>query len=447
MYIVVIGLGEVGRHLLKILDKDGHDVVAIDQNEEQIAYAEDHFDVATITGYGANQQVLENARAGDADMVVAVTDDDEVNLIASLAAKQMGAERVIARVQGSEWGKATDGVGYGLLGVDVVLNPRVLVAKEFARIARSHGADDVVDIADDRVELVQLKLTENSRYLGKPLSKIDLPAEVLIAAVVRDGELFIPGGADVLITNDRVYLMGRSGEVIMAEDVFTSRREAQRICIVGGGVIGQTLARSLSQQGCSVLLIERLRKRAEELSASLEKVTVVHGDGTNIELLEEEEIESYDLFVAVTKHDEVNLMAALLAQQRGIDRTGCVVTRGDHLPIYRQLGIRIALSPRVVASDHILRYARTDVLHCVTSIENGGAEVLELLASRDCDAIGVPIRRLGLPRGSLIGAILRQSEVLIPHGGTEIRLEDRVLIMSTPDARKGVEALFRSRNV
>ena len=157
----------------------------------------------------------------------AVTDHDEVNLIATLAAKQMGATRVVARVQGNEWGTATEGVGYGFLGVDVVINPRVLVAKEFARIARSHGADDVIDLADERVELVQLTLTDNSRHLGKPLAKVDLPGEVVIAAIVREGELFIPGGADVMLEGDLIYLMGSPSDVLRAEDVFSTRREAR----------------------------------------------------------------------------------------------------------------------------------------------------------------------------------------------------------------------------
>ena len=445
MYIVVIGLGEVGRHLMKLLVNEGHDLIAIDCNEEQILYAEDHFDVATLLGYGANQQVLKQARAGEADLVVAVTDHDEVNLIATLAAKQMGATRVVARVQGNEWGTATEGVGYGFLGVDVVINPRVLVAKEFARIARSHGADDVIDLADERVELVQLTLTDNSRHLGKPLAKVDLPGEVVIAAIVREGELFIPGGADVMLEGDLIYLMGSPSDVLRAEDVFSTRREAQRVCIVGGGVIGQTLASTLAKQGCSVLLIEANRSRAEEIGGRLDDITVVVGDGTNVELLEEEEVNTYDLFVAVTRHDEVNLMAALLAQRNGVDRTACVVTRGDYLPIYRQLGISIALSPRVVASDHILRYARRDSLHAITSIESGAAEVLELVATRGCEAIGVPLRRLSTPRGSIVGAIIRQDDVIIPHGGSQIRFGDRILIMCVPEARRAVEDLFRSR--
>ena len=444
MYIVVIGLGEVGRHLLKLLVNEGHDLIAIDSSEEQISYAEDHFDVATLLGYGANQQVLESARAGNADLVVAVTDHDEVNLIASLAAKQMGAKRVVARVQGSEWGTATEGIGYGFLGVDVVINPRVLVAKEFARIARSHGADDVIDLADERVELVQLTLSEKSRHLGKPLAKVDLPGEVVIAAIVRDGELFVPGGADVMLEGDLIYLMGTPADVLLAEDVFSTRREAQRVCIVGGGVIGQTLASSLAKQGCSVLLIEKMRARAEDLSGMLPDITVIHGDGTNVELLEEEEVNTYDLFVAVTKRDEINLMAALLAQRLGVDRTACVVPRGDYLPIYRQLGISIALSPRVVASDHILRYAQRDTLHAITSIESGAAEVLELIATRGCEAVDVPLRRLASPRGAIVGAILRQSDIIIPHGGSQIRHGDRVLIMCVPDARRAVENLFRT---
>jgi len=235
MNIVVIGLGEVGRHLLSVLDKEGHDIVAVDASAKAVQYAEEHYDVASIVGYGASETLLKVAGVARADLVVAVTNHDEMNLIATLAAKQLGAKHVVARVQGTAWSEWTEGIRYGLLGVDVVINPRVLVAQELSRIARSYGASDVVDLAQDRVELVQIDLGE-SRVLNKPLSAVELPPHTLVSAVVRDGELFVPGGADVLVKGDRVYLIGRPEGVLAAERLFSKEREARRVCIVGGGV-------------------------------------------------------------------------------------------------------------------------------------------------------------------------------------------------------------------
>ena len=357
MNIVVIGLGEVGRHLLSVLDKEGHDIVAVDASAKAVQYAEEHYDVASIVGYGASETLLKVAGVARADLVVAVTNHDEMNLIAALAAKQLGAKHVVARVQGTAWSEWTEGIRYGLLGVDVVINPRVLVAQELSRIARSYGASDVVDLAQDRVELVQIDLDE-SRVLNKPLSAVELPPHTLVSAVVRDGELFVPGGADVLVKGDRVYLIGRPEGVLAAERLFSKEREARRVCIVGGGVVGKSLARDLLQQQATVMMIESDLATAEEVSAEFQGIEVVHGDGTDGALLDEEEVGTYDLFAAVTKRDEINLMAALLAQRAGCKRTATIVQRADYTSIYRQLGIDIVLSPRTVASDQILRFSR-----------------------------------------------------------------------------------------
>jgi len=416
MHIVVIGLGEAGRHILRVLDNEGHDVVAVDNDPRKIRNVEEYQDVGTLVGYGASQDILDKAGVAQADLVVAVTDHDEVNLIAALAAKQLGAKRVVARAQGNEWARWTEGVRYGLLGVDVVINPRVLVAQELAKVARSHGASEVIDLAQDRIELVQVDLDEKTRYTGKPLAQLTLPKGTLVAAVVRHGELFVPGGADVLLPGDRVYLIGRPTSVLEAEDLFSSAREARRVCIVGGGVIGEALARHLLEDGAQVMIIEKDRDRAVQLSSILDRVTVIHGDGTQMQLLEEEEVSTYDLLAVVTPDDEVNLMAALLAQRAGVPRTACVVHRADYMDIYRQLGIDITLSPRIVASDHILRYSRAAEVLSLTQLEKGQAEVVELTARRGARAVGLPLKRMNLPRGALMAAIVHGDQIIIPRG-------------------------------
>jgi trk system potassium uptake protein TrkA len=444
MNIVVIGLGEVGRHLLSVLDKEGHDVVAVDANAKAVQYAEEHYDVASIVGYGASEKLLKVAGVARADLVVAVTNHDEMNLIAALAAKQLGAQHVVARVQGTAWSEWTEGIRYGLLGVDVVINPRVLVAQELSRIARSYGASDVVDLAQDRVELVQIDL-EESRVLNKPLSAVELPPHTLVSAVVRDGDLFVPGGADVLVKGDRVYLIGRPEGVLAAERLFSKEREARRVCIVGGGVVGKALARELLQQEATVMMIESDLATAEEISGEFEGMQVVHGDGTDGALLEEEEVGTYDLFAAVTRADEINLMAALLAQRAGCKRTATIVQRADYTSIYRQLGIDIVLSPRTVATDQILRFSRGGGLHSLTVLEDGQAEVVELTASPKCRAVNKPLHRMNLPRGSLLAAIVHGDDVIIPRGKDIVHPGDRVILMTTKEARATVERLFRPR--
>jgi trk system potassium uptake protein TrkA len=445
VFVVVIGLGEVGRHLLRSLGDDHHDVVAIDSDPEALAYCEEHHDVMTMLGFGANPKVLEQARVGKADLVITVTDHDELNLVAALASKQAGAGRVIARVQGNDWIGDGAGMRYGFLGVDVVINPRVLVAQELTKIARSHGATEVVELANDRVELVQVELSEDSPALQKPLSRLPLPKEALVAAVVREGKLFVPGGADVLRPKDRLYLIGLRTHITLAEDVFSRRREARRVCIVGGGVVGQSLAEKLLKDEAEVLLIEEDLERAEALSETLEGASVIHGDGTNLELLMEEEVGRFDLFASVTQDDEVNLMAGLLAQRAGASRTAVLVQRADYTEIYRQLGIDVVLSPRTVASNQILKYVRASAVERLAVLEGGEAEVLELRAEEGSRVVGEPIHRLNLPRGTLIAAVIRGSDVTVPRGEHVLEHGDTVICLVTGPSRSTVERLFHKR--
>lgn len=445
MHIIVIGLGQVGRHLLQVLEREGHDVVAIDKDPAAIKYAEEYFDVMTLHGMGGTRETLERGGAAKSDLVVAVTDHDELNLVAALTARQLGAKRVIARAQSAAWASRGEAIQYGLLGVDVVVNPRVLVAQELAKIARSHGALDVINLANERIELVQFVLGERTRMLNKPLAKVQLPKQTLVAAVVRSGQLFVPGGADVLLEGDRIYLIGRAEDVMEAQDLFTARREADRVCIIGGGVVGQSLAMFLAGRCAKVMIVESSREKAEALGTELEDVVVVHGDGTDMQLLKQEEVGTFDLVAAVTQHDEVNLMAALLARQVGASRVASLVQRGDYMPIYRQLGIDIVLSPRIVASDHIMRYCRESELQSLTQLENGQAEVLEFRAREGARALGVPLRRMKIPRGALLAGIVHNDQVVIPGGDDVVQSGDTVIVLTTAAVRASVERLFRPR--
>lgn len=445
MYVVIIGLGQVGRHIIRMLEWERHDVVAVDSDPEAIRWVSEHHDVMTLTGYGASNQVLRNAGVATADLTVAVTDHDEVNLISALAARRMGCKRAIARVQGDAWSDMLGGIGYDILGVDVIVNPQVLIAEEIAKIARSHGALEVIDIANERLELVQMELDESCRLLHKPLAKVPLPRQTLVAAVVREGELFVPGGADVLLPGDRVYLLGTPEHMAKAEDAFTRAREAQSVCIVGGGVVGKALAEILDAEGADVMVIEKDADRAEALAKSLPSATVISGDGTDLNLLREEEVWRYDLFVSSSHEDEINLMAALLAKRAGAQRTVAVVHRPDYQDIYRQLGIDVALSPRVVASDHILRYCRQAELRSLTVLEDGKAEVLELVAQEGIRVVGVPVRRMNIPRGALLAAIMHGDKVVIPRGDDMIAAGDTVIVLTTTTARSSVAKLFKPR--
>ncbi len=445
MYVVVVGMGQVGRHVVRELEHDGHDVVAIDNDPLNLEAVEEAEDVGTLLGFGSSPRVLREAETNKADLLVAVTDNDEVNLVAARAAKDLGARRAIARVQGEQYSSSKQGIHYGLLGIDVVLNPRILIAQEIAKIARSRGAIEVLGLAGNRVEMIQVELPASSKMLHKTLANLSLPDQTLVAAVVREGELFVPGGADVLLAGDRVYLLGHAGRMEAVEDIFGGGRQASRVCVVGGGVIGGALARILAKSDVEVMLMERDRKKAEHLAEELADVTVIHGDGTDLRLLEEEAAGSFDIFAAVTGDDEVNLMAGLLAKRVGVGRTISTAKRPDYAEIYRQLGIDTVLSPRTVASENVLRYVRQAEVQSLTLLEHGQAEVIELLARTGSRIVGTPLRRLNLPRGALLGCIVSGSEVRVPSGTDQIEPGDIVVVVARAAARPALERLFRKK--
>jgi trk system potassium uptake protein TrkA len=445
MYAIVVGMGMVGRHVVGALASEQHEVVAVDRDAEALAIIEERHDVATLQGYGANLRLLQEAGAAEADLVVGVTDDDEVNLVAGIAGKHLGARRAVARLQGSEFEDREEGVYQGLLGIDVVVNPRILVASEIAKVARSHGALDVIGLAGNRLELVQLELPAHSKMLHKPLAQLAMPRPSLVAAVVRDGELFVPGGGDVLLPGDRCYLIGHAGRMQKLEDLFCGGHEAAKVFVVGGGEIGLATCRMMAASGLDVVLLEKDRTTAERLAVGLPRVTVLHGDGTDLTLLEEEQVGDFDLFCALTHDDEANLMSGLLAKRVGAERTLCLVQRSDYMDIYRQLGIDVVMSPRRVASDHILRYARATELQSLTVLEGGQAEVLEFDARPESRVVGKPLKRLEFPRGAIIAAIVDSEGVRVPSGDDVVNAGSTVVVLTTSGVRTGVERLFRGR--
>jgi len=445
MYAIVVGMGQVGRHVVACLASEDHEVVAVDRDPDALATIGERYDLATVLGYGANLSLLREAGAAEADLIVGVTNDDEVNLVAALAGSHLGTRRSIARLQGSEFEDREEGVYHGLLGIDVVVNPRILVASEIAKVARSHGALDVLGLAGNRLELVQLELPVHSKMLHKPLAQLSMPRPSLVAAVVRDGDLFVPGGADVLRAGDRVHLIGHAGRMERLEDLFCGGREAAKVFVVGGGEIGQAAARMMANAGMDVVLLEKHRDHAERMAVRLPRVTVLHGDGTDLTLLEEEQVGGYDLFCALTHDDEVNLMSGLLAKRVGAARTLCLVQRSDYMDIYRQLGIDVVMSPRRVPSNHILRYARQTELQSLTILEGGQAEVLEFKAVADSRVVDIPLKRLDFPRGALIAAIVDPSGVRVPSGEDQIPPAATVVVLTTSGARGTVERLFRRR--
>lgn len=455
MRVLIIGLGEVGRQLVEEFEQAGHEVVAIDTSAEVIELVSD-YDIETKQASGTSEALLEEVDAGRCDLVVAVTNHDEVNLVAGHIAKSKGARRVVARAQGVDYSGTGEGIRTDFLWVDFTINPSVLVAQELVNFARSHGAVEVLDLVRGQIDLVQVMATDACRYLDKSISNIPLKEkETLIAGIVREGELFVPGGTDTLSENDRLYLVGKRAGLRKAEDLFSTKRESKRICIAGGGLTAEVMARELGKDSSSaVTIIEANKARATELKAALpDSVEVIFGDATDQRTLEDREVELFDLFVAVTANDEVNMMAALLAKRLGVERTAALVNRKQYVDVLRELGIDMPVSARSTASRVIVRETMLRQSLQVSTLEGGQAEVLEYFVTEKSAVAGRRLGEIGMPRGSLVTAIVRgaeragvrdrsQNQVIIPGGGDHLEEGDRVIVLVLRGREADVAQLF-----
>ena len=446
MNVVVIGLGEVGKHIAKVLSKENHNVTVIDSNQEVIAAIDERLDVRSIVGRGGSVNTLKSAEIEKTDLVIAVTNVDEANILTSLIAKNGGAKQVVARVDSLDYLPDNQGTNPGLYGIDLVISPEVLSAVEVSKLTKYLGARYIEGFADERVILMQLKMKTKENVTGIPLAKLEIPADLLVAAIARNGELIIPSGETVLEDGDEISIIGKTEAIGIGAAFFGSKERvnAEKVVVLGGGEIGYTVAKLLEEQKVSVTLIEWKKSRCEELSQLLRSTIIINGDGTDIEILKQQKVWEADVFVAASKRDEVNLMSGLLAKELGSKKTIAIVHRPDYLPVYEHLGLDATISPRRFAANKILKYVRSGEVVSVSDIETGKGEILEFEVPRGSKTIGKQLKELKIPRGTVIGAIAGQRGVIIPTGNDEIEAEDKVIVFTTPEVRPKVENLFKS---
>jgi trk system potassium uptake protein TrkA len=437
-------MGEVGKHLAAVLSGEEHDVTIIDANAEILEAAEDRIDVRAIRGNGASFRTLRDAEADKADLVATVTNDDEANIVASLQAKDLGAQTVIARVDSHDYLPGWQGAYHGLLGIDLVISTRILAAIQVNKLIRSFGAVSVANFADDRVQMVQLPIGSHG-ICNIPLMNLEKPGDILVAAILRGEEMIIPSGQDKILPDDEIFVIGKTEKIALAEAYFGKSRggAVKSVVILGGGEIGFAVAQSLEKKNFNVRIIEWNPRVCEYLSETLSEATIINGDGTDLELLEEEKVGNADVFVAASKRDEVNLMAGLLVKNLGAKKIIAMVHRPDYIKIYEHLGLDATISPRRFAANQILKYVRAGKVVSVSEIAEGKGEILEFVAPKKSRIIQNDLKNTGFPRGAVVGAVAGKRGIMVPSGNDRIHPGDTVIIFSTPEVRSKVEDLFK----
>lgn len=443
MKIIIIGAGKVGCQIAKTLSSENHDVTLIEKNDTIRQSAQNNLDVLTILGNGANVRTLEEARIKQADMVIAVTSSDEVNMIACMTAKQFGVPQKIARIRNPEYLYA-NALSREKLGIDLTINPERATAREIVKLLKSPiNVAQVQSFAGGKVQLFELKVEGSFPFINQQLKSIIFKYPILVAAIFRNDKIIIPDGEERITAGDNLYILIKKDYFAGLNEIFNQKPlNMQNVMILGGSRIGIQTALILAKLGINTKLIERDKERCEKIAEKLPHTLVINGDGTNIDLLKSEGIETIDGFVAVTGFDEDNLLVALLAKHLGTKKVIAKVDRTNYIPILEKIGVDAVVNPRMTTASAILRFIRRGKIISLTLLKEGEAEVIELIVSPHSKIINKPLKKANLPRNSIIGAIVRQDKVIIPHGDDIIQPEDKIIIFALSSDIKKIEKIF-----
>jgi trk system potassium uptake protein len=446
MRILIVGAGEVGFHLAQQLSTENHDVFLIESDPERARRIQDAMDAIVVEGNGASLTILEKAGVAKADLLLAVTSRDEINLMACLSASQYEVPIKIARVSGSDYYDHTGILPPERLGVDLMINPERECAMETYQLLQSAAATEFAQFEGGMVQLIGLTVKEGAPMAGRTLAELGdrmRKDRFLIAVVVRDEVTRIPRGTDRIEAGDRIFVVGEPQHL---PDVLPfaghSGFQLRRVVIAGGSREARYLAQMLDEHRVGCTLLERNRARAVQLAETLHGTLVLHGDATDLELLEMEAIGDADGFVAYTGSDETNLLSCLLAKNLGTRKVVSLIERYHYIPLVSRVGVDAAVSPRLSTVNAILSYVRRGSVLSVATLKGTEAEAIEFDVSPRFPYAGTSLAELRLPRGVLIGAIVRGNRVLIPRGGDAIRVGDRVVVFTMPAAIPQLEALF-----
>ena len=451
MDIIIVGSGKVGFSLAEQLVKEEHDVTVVDTQESALRRAGDQLDIMTVRGNGVSAATLREAGAAGADLLVAATNSDEVNMVCCLTAKSLGTKYTIARIRNQEYTSSVAELRRDLK-IDMVINPENSTAVEISRLLRFPAAADIETFCRGMVELMGFRLQEGDFLVGAPLR--DLPGQVkklslLFCAVERGGEVSIPNGAFVPQAGDKLYMIGRPDSLDQFFRLLGRYTpKVKQVFLVGGGKVSMYLADILDRMGIRLKILELDEERCRLISERFPRVTVICGDGTDSELLDSENLTACDAFVALTDRDEDNLIIALYAMQQGLPKVITKCNRQSYAGIVRSLGLDSVISPKFVTASNIVHVVRGlqnsqgSVMNSLHRIAGGEAEAMEFTVGPATKHLGVPLKDLKLRPGVLLAVIVRGREIIIPQGSSFLREGDQVIIIARESGILDLNAIY-----
>ena len=448
MKIAIVGAGKLGLKVINALVGGDHAITVFDVNEAVLNKISQQYDVMTVAGNAKQISLLKDRGIENFDFLIACTDSDEQNIVIAAFAKKLGCSKVIARVRDPEHMNQMDFI-METMNIDHIVNPDLSITKEIYKyLVEKYTLTNGI-FSSGKVSLVQFKVQKYRKLIGLSMIEVSkvLP-NMLVVAISRNGKIIIPHGKTVIDEHDTLYLIGEKSQIVELHKKVHEKgkyNNLQKVMIIGGGKTGYYLAGKLSEFGIAVKLIEKSKERCYYLSTHLDDVMVLHGDATDTSLLEEENLDEMDAFVAATGFDEENLLLALIAKQRGVEDVISKVSHQSYKDLIEKMGIDMALNPLDIVASTILRYIQGSKKIIASLLIQGQAEIMEIIASNEMKLANVPLKDVALPDGVLIAAIHRGQQVIIPNGDTRILEDDKVTIFCLLTDIGELEKLFTAK--
>ena len=438
MNIIIVGLGKLGLTMTKQLVKEGHSITVVDTNNDKLTTAVDTYDVMGVCGNGATCEALETAGAAKAKLIIAATASDEMNILCCLIANRMGTENTIARVRNPDYAAQMQFLR-SELGISMIVNPEFETANEISRIIRFPSAANLDSFARGKIEIASIRIHSDNALCDTPLYDLRKrsKAKVLVCAVQRNDEVFIPSGDFVIRCDDTISITGTRAELsLFMKQTGVYKQRIKNVMIIGGGRIGYYLAKLLSDTGRNIKLIENSDKRCYSLADMLDDVTVVHGDGTDQDLLDEQGLERQDALVSLTGIDEENIIVSMYAESKGINKVITKVNRHSY-SILNDIGLETVVSPQIVAGNLVTRYVRAlhnsagnSQMQTLHKLVNGKVEAVEFIVPEGAGYENIPFKDLNLLPNILIGCIIRNGKTIFPGGNDVMKANDSVIVVT-----------------
>jgi trk system potassium uptake protein TrkA len=446
MKVIIAGAGEVGFHLAKLLTMEGHALTVIDKDPDSLQQIAQHLDLEVLEGSSTSIITLTNAKVQKADLVIGVTNSEDVNLTTCIIAKHLGAKRTVARISNVEFLTSKEKLDLAEIGIDELISPASLAAREIKRLCKESALTDFIDFDKGKLSLMGLKVEHDSLVAGKTieeLAHLNRDKNFITVAVLRNNETIVPKKDTRFLINDHAYFCANPEGLDRVLEIFKKDRlEIKHIMILGGSSVGYHAAKALSKR-YRVKLVEPVKERCIKLAEQLPDTLIINADGRNVDILEEENLSEMDAFIAVTGNSETNIITSLVAKNHGVDKTIALVENIDYIHLSQSIGVDTLINKKLIAANFIFRYIRQGEVLSLTSLHGADVEVLEFEVPPGAKIIGKTIGGLKFPKNAVVGGVVRNDTGRIPDSHFVFEEKDHVVVLSKMQCIHKVESFFK----